>query len=225
MRSGDDLTTRARIRDAAVRRFAIDGFGASVRAVAADAGVSPALVIHHFGSKEALRLVCDEHVLRVVREAKTASIVTSGAGDVVAQMAAIEEYADVAGYLLQALLAGGPLATTLLDQAIADSEKYLQEGVDAGRLRPSRDPAARARFLAYAGAGAFLLYARQHAPPDGDLRQLLARYSQDMSLPALELYTEGLLTDSSMLDAVLEHTASPTPPADPPADHPPDSST
>src|SRR3712207_8086528 len=48
----DDLTGRARIRDAAIRRFAVDGFGTSVRAIAADAGVSPGLVIHHFGSKE-----------------------------------------------------------------------------------------------------------------------------------------------------------------------------
>jgi AcrR family transcriptional regulator len=49
-----DLTARARIRDAAIRRFGSDGFGASVRAIAADAAVSPGLVMHHFGSKEGL---------------------------------------------------------------------------------------------------------------------------------------------------------------------------
>ncbi len=199
----DDLTTRARIRDAAVLKFGRDGFGASVRAVAADAGVSPALVIHHFGSKDALRVACDDYVLRVLREAKRQSIVVAGAGDVVAQLAAIDDYAPVAAYLVQAQLAGGELARTLLTQAIADAETYLAEGVETGRLRPSRNPAARARFLAYAGMGAFLLYVRQHAPPDGDIREVLAAYAAEMSLPALELYTEGLLTDSTMLDAVL----------------------
>src|SRR5690625_6728632 len=55
MRSADDLHARARIRNAAVTRFGADGFGAGLRAIAADAGVSPALIVHHFGSKSALR--------------------------------------------------------------------------------------------------------------------------------------------------------------------------
>jgi len=49
--------TRAAIEDAARGLFAERGFdGASVRAIAAAAGVDPALVIRHFGSKEALFL-------------------------------------------------------------------------------------------------------------------------------------------------------------------------
>ena len=51
-----DKTARARIRDAAIRRFARDGVAAtSLKAIAADAGVSPPLVVHHFGSKAGLR--------------------------------------------------------------------------------------------------------------------------------------------------------------------------
>ncbi len=87
----DDLTTRARIRDAAVVRFGREGFGASLRTVAADAGVSPGLVIHHFRSKEGLRLACDEYVLRVAREAKRRSIVTGGPGGIVAELAPNQE--------------------------------------------------------------------------------------------------------------------------------------
>lgn len=68
MRSASDLTARARIRDAALARFGTDGIAAtSVRAVAADAGVSPALVVHHFGSKEGLRQACDDYVLDSIR--------------------------------------------------------------------------------------------------------------------------------------------------------------
>ena len=68
VRSDDDLTARARIRDAAVARFGRDGFGVGVRAIAADAGVSAALVIHHFGSKDGLRAECDAFVLDAVRQ-------------------------------------------------------------------------------------------------------------------------------------------------------------
>ena len=77
-----DPTTRERIRDAAVVRFARDGFGASVRSIATDAGVSPALVIHHFGSKDELHAECDERVLAEIRAAKNETIdeLASGQG-------------------------------------------------------------------------------------------------------------------------------------------------
>ncbi len=61
-RPAEDLTARARIRDAALRLFAERGVdGASIRDIAAEAGVSLGLVRHHFGSKEALRAACDEY--------------------------------------------------------------------------------------------------------------------------------------------------------------------
>ncbi|MBR8744884.1 TetR/AcrR family transcriptional regulator [Nocardiopsis sp. MG754419] len=59
-----DLTARARIRLAALGLFARQGFaGTSLRAIAAEAGVSHALVRHHYGSKEGLRAAVDEDVL------------------------------------------------------------------------------------------------------------------------------------------------------------------
>ena len=59
-----DLTGRARLREAALELFAERGFEAtSTRAVAAAAGLSPALVIRHFGSKQGLRAAVDEYVL------------------------------------------------------------------------------------------------------------------------------------------------------------------
>src|SRR2546423_15267855 len=58
-----DLTSKAVIRNAALRLFAERGHDAvSVRGIAAAAGVSPALVVHHFGSKDGLRAAVDEHV-------------------------------------------------------------------------------------------------------------------------------------------------------------------
>lgn len=63
-----DLTTKARIREAAMREFGELGFErATVRGVAAAAGVSSGLVRHHFGSKQGLRDACDEQLSRIVR--------------------------------------------------------------------------------------------------------------------------------------------------------------
>ena len=57
----DDLTARARIREAAFRRFAAHGVAAtSLRAIAEDAGTSAALVVHHFGSKDGLVRAVDD---------------------------------------------------------------------------------------------------------------------------------------------------------------------
>lgn len=203
-----DLTGRARIRDAAIRRFGVDGFGASVRSIAADAGVSAALVIHHFGSKDALRAACDEHVLRMIREGETDAFSTSNPGELLAQLAAMDDYAPLVGYLVQALLAGGDLAATLLARMTADAEIYLAEAVAAGRMKPSRDPARRAAFLVDVGMGAVLSFVRRHPPVSGDYRAVLRAYAEANSLPALELYTEGLLTDHSMLDAYLTYLES-----------------
>ncbi|WP_083751453.1 TetR/AcrR family transcriptional regulator [Saccharothrix sp. ALI-22-I] len=79
MRSASDLTARVRIRDAALAGFGAEGVaGTSVRAVAADAGVSAALVLHHFGSKEGLRQACDEYVLEGIRSDGDADVAALG---------------------------------------------------------------------------------------------------------------------------------------------------
>jgi len=62
--SCDDLTARARIRDAAIELFTERGLaGATIRDIALKAGVSSGLLRHHFGSKEGLRDACDEFAM------------------------------------------------------------------------------------------------------------------------------------------------------------------
>lgn len=55
--TSERVPTKEAIRAAAARLFPVDGYaGTSVRDIASEAGVDPALVIRHFGSKEALFL-------------------------------------------------------------------------------------------------------------------------------------------------------------------------
>lgn len=206
MRSADDLTTTARIRDAALDLFGRDGFGVGVRAIAAAAGVSPGLVIHHFGSKEGLRRACDEHVAAVVLESKTESIRSADPATWFAQLAGIEAYAPLMAYLMRSLQSGGDLAKALWRTMIDNVEQYLDEGVRAGTVLPSPDPRGRSRFLAMAGGGSFLLYLQLHDDPS-DLAAVLRDYAEDMVLPALEIYSHGLMADSTMYDAFLAQRA------------------
>lgn len=61
-RQRDASATRAAILDAATRRFASEGYErAGVRSIAADAGVTAALVNRYFGSKEGLFAAVVDH--------------------------------------------------------------------------------------------------------------------------------------------------------------------
>jgi AcrR family transcriptional regulator len=203
--AAEDLTARARIRDAAIAAVAQEGSRVTVRAVAAAAGVSPGLVLHHFGSKDGLRAACDAHVLAEIRRAKTETLVRPRPGELLAQLAVMDGYAPIAGYLVQSLQTGGDLAVRFLDSLVADSEAWLQEAVEAGAVRPSRDPAARARYLVHLGLGSLLVHLRTR-PPGEDLGVALRVYGEQFTLPALELYTEGLLTDPRLLQEYLTAT-------------------
>lgn len=202
VRSIDDLSTAARIRDAAVDQFGRHGFGVGVRAIAAAAGVSPGLVNHHFGSKDGLRTACDAHIAEVIKEAKTETLQTHDPAAWLTAMAEIDEYAPLTAYLVRSLQSGGALATALWQRMTDNAEQYIEEGVRTGVLKPSRDPRARARYLSMTGGGGFLLYIQLHDDPS-DLPRVLRDYRAEMMLPALEIYANGLLADSSMYEAIL----------------------
>lgn len=199
MRS-NDLTAAARIRDAAIEQVGQHGFGVGLRSIAEAAGVSAALVIHHFGSKDGLLRACDDYIAEQIRQQKSDAIRSSDPATWFAQMAEIESYAPLMAYLVRSLQSSGELSKALWRRMIDNAEVYLEEGVRAGTVKPSRDPKTRAKYLAITGGGGFLLYLQLHDTPT-DLRAVLRDYASDMTLPALEVFTEGVLTDSTMYDA------------------------
>lgn len=78
---------------------------------------------------------------------------------------------------------------------------YLVRSLDAG------DEPGRARLLATFGGGGFLLYRAMHATPH-DMAEVLRDYARDVMMPALELYTYGLMADDSMFQSFLAREAS-----------------
>jgi AcrR family transcriptional regulator len=204
MRSApEDRTAVARIRDAAIEQWGQHGFNVGLRSIAEAAGVSAALVIHHFGSKEGLRKACDDRIADEVYGAKSESLRTSDPATWFAQVAEIESFAPMVAYLLRSLQSGGELAKSFWNRMIDDAERYMEEGVQAGTLKPSRDPRARAKYLGMSSGGSLLLYLQMHDNPT-DLRAVLRDYGEEMILPALEVYTNGLMTDSTMYDAFVD---------------------
>ncbi|GAB7142707.1 TetR/AcrR family transcriptional regulator [Mycobacterium riyadhense] len=200
--------TRARIRDAAIQQFGRHGFDTDLSAVAEAAGADVALLIHEFGSREGLRKACDEYIVESIRSAKTEALQSMSPATWFAQLAQIESYAPMMNYLVRSMLSGGDLGRALMAQMIDNAEGYLEDAVRTGTIKPSRDPKARAAFLAMTGGGGFLLYLHMHDNPT-DMAAVLRDYAKDMILPALEIYTHGLLTDTTMYDSFVAREQAP----------------
>ncbi|MCP2262524.1 transcriptional regulator, TetR family [Streptoalloteichus tenebrarius] len=193
----DDLTARARIRDAALARFGADGVaGASVRAIAADAGVSPALVLHHFGSKEGLRAACDDHVLALIRGDGDGPAAT---GDVAALAEMLDAATPVRRYLARALVEGADNASALFEEIVESTRDWLARGEAEGWVRPTADPHARAvTYVAWLLAplvlGDHVGRLLGGAPTDTPAAIRGARVG-------LEMLTHGLFSDARWLSA------------------------
>ena len=141
-----------------MRQFAAEGFArTTVRAIAAEAGVSPALVIHHFGSKEGLREACDARVRAIFDEAQQLTRRHGPTGAMASVMGMSEEATAMAGYLARLSAEGLPGATELFAELIGRTEVAMEQMVADGLARPSADPAMRAAVLFCLRAGALLL--------------------------------------------------------------------
>jgi AcrR family transcriptional regulator len=190
-----DLTARARIRDAAIARFAADGVaGTSVRAIAEEAGVSPPLVMHHFGSKDRLRLACDEHVAATIRERKTAAAAAGQGLDPLQALRDHDRGGPILRYLARTLGDGSPHVSELVDELVADAEVYMAEGVRTGLLKPTDHPRGRAAVLTLWSLGALVLHEHLFRILGVDLAGGADRLG-GYALPATEILEKGVLSD------------------------------
>jgi AcrR family transcriptional regulator len=119
-------STREDIADAAVHCFAREGFGASLRTVAAEAGVSAALIVHHFGSKQGLLEACDARVLGVADE-KLRLMNNEGLASATAWVIEVMQQGDVPAYIARALVDGGDAGKRLFTSFVDVTEKALLE--------------------------------------------------------------------------------------------------
>lgn len=225
--SPTDLTTRARLRNSAIELFATRGFDASVREIAAHAGVSAGLITHHFGSKESLRQECDAEVLRQYSALKGDGVAMSPT-QTMTMMAELDDYAPMLVYILRSVREGGAAGVEFLENMIDEAVRFSEEGVATGLIRSSRDPAARARFLVTSSLGGLLLQLSLHPELKlADIGPTVRTLVDEITLPTLELYTEGVLTDHRYLDEYLLYVGDPpgaaeasTPPNPKPSEKP-----
>ncbi|MDX3004362.1 helix-turn-helix domain containing protein [Kribbella solani] len=123
-RAVEDLTARARIRDAAIELFGGRGIeGASIRDIAAAAGVSSGLVRHHFGSKESLREACDQYAKERMLQIG-AELSTDGDLSGLDPLALYPVALPLQLYLVRSMMDGSETATALFMQGVDAVEEW-----------------------------------------------------------------------------------------------------
>ncbi len=205
----DDRSTSARIRDAAIACFAEVGVDATpVRRIAEAAGVSPALVIHHFGTKDALRVACDRHVAALIRTRKTDSVRQGADLDPIAALRTGADGPPLLAYLARTLTDGSPHVAELLDELVDDAVAYMADGEAAGMLRATDHPRQRAAVLLLWSMGALVLHEHAQRLLGVDLlgapEELLGYVA-----PAFDILGRGIMTEqaSAQLTAAMATAA------------------
>jgi AcrR family transcriptional regulator len=195
-----DLTARATIRNAALRLFADRGPDAvTVREIAALAGVSPALVLHHFGSKDGLRAEVDAFAARAF-DGLFEALPPEDLADLLAGEAPKGSIAEafargfppgspLPAYLGRLLLTNDPAGAALFGQWYAATRGLLDVMVDMGVARPSQDPDIRAALILVNDLALILLrnligtaIGTDPLTPEG-----IERWAREVSV----IYTEG----------------------------------
>lgn len=131
---------RTAILDAALAQIAQGGRASlRVHGVAAAAGVSPPLVLHHFGSKAGLVEACDQHVLAVFRDA---AHITEGGGDEVGirALVGLQDGELALQYVGRSLVDGGPVGRWWFDTIMELLTSSHDRMVDEGSAREVDDP-------------------------------------------------------------------------------------
>ncbi|GFG70707.1 TetR/AcrR family transcriptional regulator [Mycolicibacter senuensis] len=180
-----DLTGRARIRNAALDLYAQYGEDRiSLRAVAAEAGVTLGLVQHHFKTKEGLRHAVDQLVVdyfaHAIAEAPTddtAAQIGAARDDAVREMLAANP--PVVNYVRRALLDPSHDRMHLLDVLVELTQREITSLRKSGHASTTRRPSTQIVAVLVRQMGELFLepmvdavWDRVAQPGDGDKPRL-----------------------------------------------------
>jgi AcrR family transcriptional regulator len=192
----EDLTARARIRDAAIEQFAERGFDrATIREIARAAGVSPGLVRHHFGSKDELRRACDAYALDALRGYLDHALTDEGLDDPRTAAGARDPLHPLQRYLARALIDESETAGEIFDAMVAMTEQTLRQTDRQQPDQPVTGTRTRAALMVAMGLGIPSFRAQIARSTGADL------YSPDgdrqIARAMLDIYSQPILSRDS----------------------------
>ena len=188
-------TTREQLLSIAVEMFAEQGFAAtSLRSIAKRAGVSPALLIHHFDTKEALIKEAISKTLGSWVADEKAAILDDESKQLQNWQAVMAKGTTPLNFFRQVLLAGGDYAERLFDAAVSETEVLLDQMQSTGRLRDLSDKRTTALIMTISGLGSVLLMSQIEKTMGGPI-------SSDLVASRLMTANNEMLRDGVFLPA------------------------
>jgi AcrR family transcriptional regulator len=191
----EDLTARARIREAALRHFAEEGYErATIRSIARTAGVSPGLLRHHYGSKDGLRAACDEYVFETLHRVN-AQIRDDPAGS-----AATRQMSKSFGrYIARSLADGSTTAGAIFDEMATITEEWVARADDARSDPPPIDRRIRAALVTAMALGIPLLHDHVSRALGADMFEPAG--DRLVALALIDIYSHKLLDEEDAATA------------------------
>jgi AcrR family transcriptional regulator len=192
--SAEDLTARARIRQAALEQFAEHGYArTTIRSIAAAAGVSAGLLRHHFGSKEELRDAVDAHILAEIRKANDEVLEASKRGDLGPAALGRPEMRPYRAYIVRALIDGSPTMAMIFDQVVELSIPWF-ELADEARTQDKPVVDARARAAVISGMAFGVQLLNEHVCRGLGLAPDSLEAQRVTALALLDIYSHALVS-------------------------------
>lgn len=202
--SGDGPDLRERLLDAALARYVAKGIAASsLRSIAADAGVTPALLHYYFGDKAQLQqAVIEERLMPVIDELRVPlqrsgdDIAALVAGFVVGVAAVVARHPWLPSlWVREVLTDGGALRSLLLERIGPQIPQMLAARFTAAQARGALNPDLDPRLLVVSLVG-LTLFPAAGAPI---WRRLFD--AKDLDADASRRHTLALLDRGLELDA------------------------
>lgn len=189
-----DTSARERILANALTLFADRGPDAvSVRDIAAASEVSPALILHHFGSRDGLQQEVDDSVLTtfdyLLQSAEEANPLST-ASVVELISAGLPQRSPIPAYLRRLLLSNTPAGRRLFQRWYELTLTVMARMDAVGQSRRSDDPAMRAAFLLANDLTILLL--QDHIRDAAGVDPLSSDGLQRWAATALDAYTAGV---------------------------------
>lgn len=198
-----DLTAKAKIRDVALHLFGRLGYAAtSVRAIAKMAGVSPALIVHHFESKDGLRRACDRYAVHELL-GRAGEVPGDDASSAIQRwLADVDAHRPLIEYTARMLTSRSPAADEIFDALRDATATMLDEQVAAGVMREPDDRIMTALYVTLHGVVPLVMHRQVSRVLGAD--QLSEQGIRRSTVPILDLYTHGLYADDRFLVAAKE---------------------
>ena len=185
------VETKERLIDIATKAFSESGFAAtSLRSIAKLAGVSPALLVHHFGSRDGLIEQCIMRGLGLWVAEKQSFVDVSLSTALAQWQGAIDKHGPKLQFFRQVLLSGGPAADMLFRRMVQEAEIMIRTEQSKGKMRKTENVSDLALIMTLHGLAPLVLQDQVDSYLGGSFQDPVL--GGRLAAANLEIYRKGI---------------------------------